>query len=45
MSKCARFVRIPVNFTANVGAIYGSKLNNLYVSFVVSQVEVCGKQY
>ena len=45
ISKSARFVRIPVNFTANIGAMYGSKHNNVYVSFVVSQVEVCGKQY
>ena len=45
ISKKTWCVRIPVNFTANLGAIYGSKLNNVYVAFVVSQVEVCGKQY
>ena len=44
-SKSARFVRIPVNFTVNIGAIYGSKLNNVYVSFIINQVEVCGKLY
>ena len=44
-SKSTSFVKIRVNFTANIGAMYGSKHNNVYVSFVVSQVEVCGKQY
>ena len=44
-SKSTRFVRIPVNFTKNIGAIYGSKLNKVHVSFVVYQVEVCSKQY
>ena len=45
ISKSARFVRIPVNFTKNIGSIYGSKLNKVRVSFVVNQVKVCSKQY
>ena len=43
-SKSTRFMRIPVNFTGNIWAISSSKLNKVYTSFIVNQVEVCGKQ-
>ena len=43
--KSTRFARIPVNFTVNIRAIHGSKLNKVCASFIVNQVEVGSKQY